>query len=115
MEENKPKVIKPETGSFAYGFLMTIPAWILGALVTSAIPILVNLDEFSSNELPGVFLEGALWMPVYSLILWLPLAFIAGNMAKNQGNQKARKFVLAAFLVFLLVVGGGFGILSAIK
>lgn len=115
MAENKPEEMKPVSGSFAHGCLMAIPAWILAAVVTSAIPILVNIEEFSREELPRVLLEGALWMPIYSLIFWLPLAILAGKKAKTQGNQAAKKFVLAAFFGFLLLVGGGFGLLSAIK
>lgn len=111
--ENKPEENKPEAGRFFDGFLMTIPAWILGALVTSAIPVLINFNTIPKNEIPGSILGGALYIALFSLIIWLPLAFVAGNMAKNRGSQAVKKFVPAAFFVFILVVGGCFGALSA--
>ncbi len=111
-EETTPEETKPESGRFSYGLLLMIPAWILAAIVTSAIPLLINLSTIPKNEILGNFLQGVLGIALFSLIIWLPLAIIAGNIAKNQGNQAVKKFILSSFFVFLLVVGGCFGVLS---
>lgn len=111
-DETKPEETNPEGGRFSYGFLLSIPAWILAAFVTAVIPILINLSSIPKNEILGSIFGGALWIGIFSLIIWLPLAFIAGNIAKNQGNQAVKKFVLSSFFVFLMVVGGCFGVLS---
>lgn len=98
-------------GKFSYGFLLSLLAWILSSFLASSIPRLLNIGNVSIGELLISITQGTLITFLSSLIIWIPLALIAGSMARKRGKKAVRWFVGASFFISLLVVGGCYGML----
>lgn len=99
-------------GKFSYGFLLSIPAWIVSSFLCSLVPALLNMNEIQKGQLLITVAEGTLFVAGFTLIIWIPLAIIAGNISKKREKKSANWFVAASFFIALLVVGGCFGMLN---
>jgi len=99
-------------GKFSYGFLLSIPAWIVSSFLCSLVPSLLNMNEIPKGQLLINVAEGTLFIAGFTLVIWIPLAIIAGNISRKREKKSVKWFVAASFFISLLVVGGCFGLLS---
>lgn len=103
MEDNKKK------GNFAYGFFLALLAWLLSLLVMAIVPIAFDPRLLDVER----WWEMVILMPGYiSIIIWVPLAIIAGIIAKNEGNKSVRTFIFSSFFITTLIIGGCSGLFN---
>lgn len=102
---------EPNTSKFIHGFLAGVAGWLITSIAMGI--ILAGLNS-SGRGLWASFIERPLeWLgsgAIISVFIWLPVALIAGNMSRKRGLKAALMFVVAAFFISLLVMGGCFGL-----
>lgn len=105
MAENKPK-----GGSVVFGIVLSTAAWLLSSAAVAAAPLL-NPNSPGRPMTLARFFNDAVQIGLNSGILWLMLIIAAAKIALDGGNKAAIKFVVASFFIFLVVVGGCYGMM----
>ena len=91
-------------GNFSYGFFLALLAWLLSLLV---MVVLISFNQpILEDERWGVIL----WNGGISLVIWIPLALIAGNIAMKEGNDQVKTFIISSFFITTLIIGGCAGL-----
>jgi hypothetical protein len=92
-------------GGFFRGFLFSMLAGLLSAVVISIVTIFVK-TSIPKSELWSMVRLNTLIL----LILWAVMAVIAGVMAVENGNKTARTFIIASFFITTFLFGGCTGL-----
>jgi heme/copper-type cytochrome/quinol oxidase subunit 4 len=97
---------------FSSGFLYGLAGYAISTFVLAG--ILTFIAGVGGNySLFNGFLIYLVISAMGMLIIWVPIAIIAGNISKKKGNKSTLMFVLAGIFVSFLVVGGCYGLLFA--
>jgi uncharacterized PurR-regulated membrane protein YhhQ (DUF165 family) len=102
---------KLNPSKFSSGFLAGVVGWVISVIPIAIMLAILNTSGLSLGEvLSDHLLEWIGPAAATSAFIWLPVALIAGTISRRRGFKAARTFVIAAFFIALLVVGGCFGL-----